>query len=71
MRLLGVPFDLVNYGCGILKVARPPYAIATLLGIIPGMTAFVLIGNAFADVPEPSFAAIKEHIDARYLILGV
>ena len=44
MRLLFLPFDLVNYGCGALGVQRRPFLLATALGSLPGTVSFVLLG---------------------------
>jgi uncharacterized membrane protein YdjX (TVP38/TMEM64 family) len=44
MRLLFLPYDLVNYGCGLLRVKWRPFLLATAIGSIPGTVAFVLAG---------------------------
>lgn len=44
MRLVYLPFDVVNFGAGILKVKWAPYFTATLIGILPGLITFVSIG---------------------------
>jgi uncharacterized membrane protein YdjX (TVP38/TMEM64 family) len=44
MRLLFLPYDLVNYGCGLLKVKWRPFILATAIGSLPGTIAFVLAG---------------------------
>jgi pyruvate/2-oxoglutarate dehydrogenase complex dihydrolipoamide dehydrogenase (E3) component/uncharacterized membrane protein YdjX (TVP38/TMEM64 family) len=51
MRLIYLPFDAVNYGCGILKVKWAQYLLATLIGTIPGSITFVVFGSSinFAD----------------------
>ena len=46
MRLFYVPFDLTNYGAGIVRVPWSKYALATLIGIMPGLTTFVALGAA-------------------------
>ncbi len=46
MRLFYVPFDLTNYGSGILKIKWSSYFTATLIGIVPGLTTFVALGAA-------------------------
>ena len=47
-----VPFDLQNYALGFSKVRVGPYAIATLLGIIPGTIAFVSLGHSLTDLTQ-------------------
>jgi uncharacterized membrane protein YdjX (TVP38/TMEM64 family) len=44
MRLLFVPYDLVNYGCGWLRVRLRSFLAATVIGSLPGTVAFVLAG---------------------------
>ncbi len=45
LRLLMLPFDPVNYGCGLTAVRHRDYAIGTFVGILPGLIAFVLLGG--------------------------
>ncbi len=49
MRLVFVPFDLLNFACGLTKMRFIDYAIGTFIGIIPGVLMFVLFGSAWAD----------------------
>lgn len=49
MRFIFLPYDLVNYLAGILKVRYSAFILATILGSIPGTLAFVLIGAAAPD----------------------
>lgn len=59
-RLLFLPFGPVSYALGLAGVRAPVYAWGTLLGILPLVTAFVLLGSALGDVArlrEPGFAA--------------
>lgn len=44
LRVIYAPFDVVNYGCGLLAVPWAPYALATLIGIMPGLVTFVSFG---------------------------
>lgn len=44
MRLLFVPYDLVNYLAGFLHIRWAPFIIATALGSLPGTLAFTLFG---------------------------
>jgi len=47
MRLIYLPYDLVNYLCGFVRVPWLPYATATLLGVLPGALTFTLLGSIF------------------------
>lgn len=48
MRLLYVPFDAVNYGCGLTSMRQRDFFIGTFLGILPALVSFVLLGGAGA-----------------------
>ncbi|MBE9504229.1 MAG: TVP38/TMEM64 family protein [Proteobacteria bacterium] len=48
MRLIYLPFDAVNYGCGLTSMRHVDYFIGTFLGIIPGLLSFVLLGGTAA-----------------------
>jgi len=48
MRLVYLPFDAVNYGCGLTSMRMRDYALGTFLGIFPGVVSFVLLGGAAA-----------------------
>ncbi|MFZ1752387.1 MAG: TVP38/TMEM64 family protein [Caldilineaceae bacterium] len=49
MRLIYLPYDLVNYLCGFVRVPWPKYATATLLGVLPGALTFTLLGSVFTS----------------------
>lgn len=51
MRFLFLPYDLVNYLAGILRIDWGAFILATLLGSIPGTIAFVSFGAAI-DIKE-------------------
>lgn len=44
MRLIYLPYDLVNYLAGFLRVPYTPYILASILGSLPGTLTFVLAG---------------------------
>ena len=60
MRLVYLPFDAVNYACGLTAMQQIDYALGTFIGILPGLVSFVLLGGAAtADVEN------------RLLVLGI
>ncbi len=59
MRLLYMPFDVVNYGCGLTSMRQRDYFWGTLIGIMPALVTFVLLGGAGAA-----------GVENRALILG-
>lgn len=67
MRLTYLPFDGVNYGCGILKVKWSQYALATLVGIMPGLVTFVVFG---ASIDFATFDPSMISFDPLLLIVS-
>jgi uncharacterized membrane protein YdjX (TVP38/TMEM64 family) len=52
MRLLFLPYDLVNYASGFLRIRWQPFLLATAIGSIPGTISFVLFGTAFGTLDD-------------------
>ena len=67
-RFLFFPFDLTNYACWFLRVKFRSYVAATALGIIPGMSVFILAGAAFHNETLTSFSDALTGIDTTLLI---
>ncbi len=56
MRLLFLPYDLVNYLSGILRIHFGAFLLATALGSIPGTISFTLFGaSSGLDSGSPKF----------------
>jgi len=65
-RLLFLPYDLVNYGCGLLHVRRTPFITATAIGTLPGTVAFVLAGSSVTRLDDG-----LDGVDGRTLTISV
>lgn len=50
MRFIFLPYDLVNYLAGFLRISWRPFILATLLGSIPGSIAFVGFGASIQNI---------------------
>jgi pyruvate/2-oxoglutarate dehydrogenase complex dihydrolipoamide dehydrogenase (E3) component/uncharacterized membrane protein YdjX (TVP38/TMEM64 family) len=50
MRFIFLPFDLVNYLCGILGIRWSSYVLATFLGTIIGSATFVSLGATLENI---------------------
>lgn len=71
MRLFYFPFDLTNYGSGVVKAKWREYFMATLIGIMPGLTTFVALGAA-VDLEEFRTMGLSfDAFDPKYLALSV
>jgi len=57
LRLANVPYDLVSYAAGGMGVRYPGFALGTLLGSLPSVSALVLAGG-LASSPQPWYWAI-------------
>ena len=64
MRFLFLPYDLVNYAAGLLKINYGAFLLATLLGSIPGTLAFTLAGASI----EGDFTGGVPSLNPRVLI---
>jgi len=64
LRLIFMPFDAVNFGCGLTGMRYSEYATATFLGILPGIITFVYFGSSW-------FAPKNLIISAAVFILSI
>lgn len=67
-RLLFFPFDLTNLACGAIKARWRPYALATVIGVIPGMSTFIALGASFENVAEFDLSML--HINPTTLLFS-
>lgn len=57
-RLVGIPFAPLNYTLGVTSVRWPAYLIGTVVGLVPGTAAVVLLGDAVTGGTPPGMIAI-------------
>lgn len=69
MRFIFLPYDLVNYLAGILKIDWKAFILATWLGSIPGTVAFVSFG-ASIDIRELAMGNLPE-FDPWVFVFGI
>lgn len=72
LRASYLPFDLVNYSCGLLRVPWLAYTAGSLIGMLPPMVTFVSFG---ATVSLPRILTLDHFspgqlIDARQLTIS-
>jgi uncharacterized membrane protein YdjX (TVP38/TMEM64 family) len=54
MRLIpAMPFSVVNYAAGASAVRFLPYTLATMVGLLPGTAAVVILGDALTGAVSP------------------
>lgn len=54
LRLIpAVPFSVLNYAAGASAVRMVPFTVATVLGLLPGSAAVVLLGDALTGDVNP------------------
>lgn len=74
LRAAYLPFDLVNYGCGLLRVPWWPYFFGTFIGILPPMLTFVSFGASVkfqALVHRLDDLEPMDLLDARQLAISL
>ena len=50
MRLSFMPFDLVGYFSGICNIKQKEFALGTLLGTIPGLLTYTMLGSSVGNI---------------------
>ena len=64
------PFDFVNYASGLSSIKYRHYISATLLGVIPGLTAYIFLGgsltNPYLIIPTIFLFSIITFLAHRY-----
>ncbi|MCL4267733.1 MAG: TVP38/TMEM64 family protein [Anaerolineae bacterium] len=74
MRLIFLPYDLVNYAAGFLRINWKAFLAATAIGSVPGTISFVLLGASFGTLNELLAGEIQLNpvtAVASILIIGV
>jgi len=68
MRLIMLPFDAVNFGCGLTAIRHRDYAIGTFIGILPSLIGFVLLGGIAA--PGVDNRTLVIILSALFMLIG-
>ena len=60
LRLIpAVPFSVLNYAAGASSVGVVPYLLATLVGLLPGTAAVVILGDAMTGNVNPLLVLVS------------
>jgi uncharacterized membrane protein YdjX (TVP38/TMEM64 family) len=61
LRLIpAVPFSVMNYASAVSGVRFPPYLLGTVVGVLPGTVAIVVLGDAaVGGNPHPAMLAVS------------
>jgi uncharacterized membrane protein YdjX (TVP38/TMEM64 family) len=60
LRLIpAVPFSVLNYAAGASSVRVMPYLLATMVGLLPGTSAVVILGDALTGNISPLLALVS------------
>lgn len=72
MRFIFLPYDLVNYLAGFLRISYWPFLLATVLGSIPGTIAFVLLGASLstAEITNMFLTGELPTLEWRFLAIS-
>ncbi|MCL4862871.1 MAG: VTT domain-containing protein [Caldilineaceae bacterium] len=73
MRFIFLPYDLVNYLAGFLRIDWKGFLLATMLGSVPGTISFVLLGAAAspAEIEALFLGGELPTLDVRVLAISV
>ena len=73
MRFIFLPYDLVNYLGGFLRINWRAFLLATVLGSIPGTISFVLLGASASpqDIEKLFLTGELPSLDVRVLLASV
>ncbi|MEN8136149.1 MAG: VTT domain-containing protein [Thermodesulfobacteriota bacterium] len=69
-RLIFLPFDLVSYSSGLSCIRQKDFALGTLIGTIPGLLTYTLLGSSLVDMrflAMSAFSLALSLLIARYL----
>lgn len=67
MRFIFLPYDLVNYLAGFLRINYKSFILATILGSIPGTFTFVLAG-ASVPIDDIVMGGFQPQLDIWFLV---
>ncbi len=71
MRLIFLPYDLVNYLAGFLRINYWSFILATIIGSIPGTIAFVFLGAALTPAELSNLFMTGETPTLDWRILAI
>jgi uncharacterized membrane protein YdjX (TVP38/TMEM64 family) len=73
MRLIFLPYDLVNYLAGFLRIDWKAFLVATAIGSIPATISVVLLGAAAspAEIEQFFLEGKLPSLDGRVLAISV
>ena len=71
IRLLPIiPYGIVNFGAGLTAIKFRDYAIATLLGTLPGIFPFVMLGAGITRLSEENILPLMGAVSLIGILLG-
>lgn len=72
MRFIFLPYDLVNYLSGFLRIRYWSFLLATVIGSIPGTIAFVLLGASLspAEITDMFLTGRLPTLEWRFLAIS-
>jgi uncharacterized membrane protein YdjX (TVP38/TMEM64 family) len=68
MRLIMLPFDAVNFGCGLTAIRHCDYAVGTFIGILPSLIGFVFLGGIAVSGVQNRVLVLS--LSALFMLLG-
>lgn len=69
LRFIYVPFDVVNYSCGLSSMSKKAFLIGTCIGILPGLLTFSFLGGSISAGVSGMQTVLGMQISERILLL--
>ena len=69
MRLLFLPYDLVSFFSGFMRISWLPFLLGTAIGSIVGTISFVLLGTSYGTLDD--LLNGEAQIDPQMLVLSI
>ena len=70
-RLLYVPFDIINFIAGALRISLRKFVLGTVIGMVPGVVAFTSLGASLHGVATISAEDIRTGVDGKLLTFSL
>jgi len=65
-----IPYGIVNLGAGLTSIKGKDYLIGTILGTIPGILPFVMMGAGFSSLGKGDMLTITISLGLTGLLIG-
>ena len=65
-----IPFNLLNYALGLTRVSFRDYALASLIGMLPGILMYVYLGSLVMNLADLLAGKVEGGVGQKVLFFG-